>query len=501
LNTLWILISALLVFVMQAGFLCVESGLVRSKNSINVAAKNISDFILSCTVFWSVGFAIMFGDSYFGMFGTSYFFFGEGVSPYLITVFLFQMMFCGTAATLVSGAVAERMTYQGYLFVTLVITLLIYPWIGHWAWAGLVSGKPTGWLELLGFVDFAGSTVVHSVGGWVALAAILIIGPRVGRYDVENRRIPGSNLPLAILGGMLIWFGWFGFNGGSTLEWSASVPGIILNTCIAAFAGAIAATIMKFKQSGYIDVVHIMNGMLGGLVAITANCHAVKPLAAFFIGLIAGMIVYVGERWLDHKRIDDAIGVVPVHLFAGIWGTLAVAIFGVPEKLGTGLSSLEQLTVQLIGISAIGVYSFAVAFFVLRIVHHFYPLRVSTKSELVGLNVSEHQVTTEVFDLLSAMNHQQREADFSTQVPVEPFTEVGQIAQQYNRVIDKVNEEIQQRDEAFSAFKQSEYRKGAIMDAAMDCIISLNTRGEVEEFNPAAQRCFGISLNQVLHKK
>ena len=498
-DMLWILCTSMLVFVMQAGFLCLESGLVRSKNSINVAAKNISDFVVSSTIFWAVGFAIMFGESVSGLFGTSYFFFGQGASPLLITTFLFQMMFCGTAATLVSGAIAERTTYNGYLLLTIVITLLIYPWIGHWAWAGIISGKAIGWLELLGFVDFAGSTVVHSVGGWVALAAILIIGPRVGRYDV-GRRIPGSNLPMAILGGMLIWFGWFGFNGGSTLGWTDAVPSILLNTCLAACWGGIAATSLKYISDGYIDVVHIMNGVLGGLVAITANCHAVNVKSALVIGLIAGVIVFYGERWMERRKIDDAIGVVPVHLFAGIWGTFAVALFGDAEKLGTGLSILEQMQAQLIGIVAIGSYSFITAFVALRLINHFYPLRVTEKSELIGLNVAEHQVTTEVFDLLSAMNHQQQQADFSRQVPVEPFTEIGQIAQQYNRVIDKVNEEIKQRDEAFFAFKQSEYRKGAILDAAMDCIISINNRGEIQAFNPAAEQCFGMSLKQVLNR-
>jgi len=487
----------MLVFVMQAGFLCLESGLVRSKNSINVAAKNITDFTISSTIFWAVGFAIMFGDSVSGFFGTSYFFFGDGASPQLIAIFLFQMMFCGTAATLVSGAVAERMSYIGYIIVTVTISLLIYPWIGHWVWAGIISDTATGWLEMQGFIDFAGSTVVHSVGGWVALAAILVIGPRLGRYDVVGRRIPGSNLPMAILGGMLIWFGWFGFNGGSTLGWTDAVPGILLNTCLAAFWGGITATILKYKAEGYIDVGHIMNGTLGGLVAITANCYAVSVSAAVFIGLFAGVIVFYGEKLLEKKQIDDAIGVIPVHLFAGIWGTLAVAFFGDSAILGTDLSMFGQLKIQLIGIITVGLFSFTIAYTVFRIMNHFYPMRVSEKSELIGLNVAEHQETTEVFDLLSAMNKQQQKSDFSSQVPVEPFTEVGQIAQQYNFVIDKVNEEIQQRDDAFSAFKQSEYRKGAILDAAMDCIVSINRSGEIQGFNPAAEQCFGIGISQV----
>jgi len=497
-DTLWIAIAAILVFVMQAGFLCLESGLVRSKNSINVAAKNISDFIVSGTLFWAIGFAIMFGDSVGGWFGSSHFFMGDDASPRLISIFLFQMMFCGTAATLVSGAVAERMNYLGYLVCTMTIALLVYPLVGHWVWAGVITGIPTGWLEVRGFVDFAGSTVVHSVGGWVALAALLVIGPRFGRFEQANTRIPGSNVPVAVLGTMLIWFGWFGFNGGSTLAWNDAVPAILLNTCIASFWGAIGATALKYKNDTYIDVSNIINGTLGGLVAITASCHAVSAPEAAIIGLVGGIIALYGERWLEHLKIDDAIGVVPVHLFAGIWGTLAVAIFASPEVLANDLSTLQQLQSQLLGIGVTGLFSFFTAFTLLKLINRYYPLRVSEEAERMGLNVAEHRVSTEVFDLLSSMKQQQQFADFSTPVPVEPFTEVGQIAQQYNRVIDKVNQEIQQRDDTFAAFKNSEYHKGAILDAAMDSIITINDRGEMLAFNPSAEKCFGISARRVL---
>ncbi|MDF1832743.1 MAG: ammonium transporter [Porticoccaceae bacterium] len=497
-DTLWIAIAAILVFVMQAGFLCLESGLVRSKNSINVAAKNISDFIVSGTLFWVAGFAIMFGDSIGGWFGSSYFFFGEQTNPQLIAIFLFQMMFCGTAATLVSGAVAERMNYFGYLICTAIIALLIYPLVGHWTWGGAISGTPTGWLELLGFVDFAGSTVVHSVGGWVALAALIVIGPRFGRYAHGSQRIPGSNLPMAVLGAMLIWFGWFGFNGGSTLAWNDAVPAILLNTWIASFLGGLGATALKYKIDGYVDVSNIINGTLAGLVAITASCHAVSVANAAIIGFTGGVIALLGEYWLENLKIDDAIGVVPVHLFAGIWGTLAVAIFGNPEVLKSGLSTFGQLQSQLLGIGVIGLFSFFTAFALFSIINRYYPLRVSEEAERSGLNIAEHQVSTEVFDLLTSMGQQQQFPNFSSPVPVEPFTEVGQIAQQYNRVIDRVNQEIQQRDESFAAFKNSEYYKGAILDAAMDSIITINDRGEILAFNPSAEKCFGIGAKQVL---
>ena len=239
----------------------------------------------------------------------------------------------------------------------------------------------------------------------------------------------------------------------------------------------------------------------GGLVAIAAGCHAVSVIDAVVIGLVAGVIVFYGDRWLNKKQIDDAIGVIPVHLFAGIWGTLSVAIFGDIEILGTGLSQFEQLKSQAIGIVSIGAYSFFTSYVLLRLINQYYPLRIDEKSELLGLNVAEHRVSTEVFDLLSAMDCQQKEADFSVRVPVEPFTEVGQIAEQYNHVIDKVNKEMIERDQAFAAFKQSEYRKDAILDAAMDCIISINTKGEIQNFNPAAEKCFGVGLKQIKNRE
>ena len=484
---------------MQAGFLCLESGLVRSKNSINVAAKNISDFIVSSSLYWLLGFGLMFGDSQWGLFGWSGFAFGEQTDAKLIAIFLFQMMFCGTAATLVSGAVAERMSYMGYMVVTVTIALLIYPFVGHWAWAGIINGESIGWLEKIGFIDFAGSTVVHSVGGWVALAAVLVIGPRMGRFTGSSGAIPGSSIPTAILGCLLIWLGWFGFNGGSTLAWNESVPLILLNTCLAALAGGLVATMLKLRSERYIDVGQIINGVLGGLVSITASCHLVSTGGAVIIGGIGGVLVFFGAKYLIDKKIDDAVGVVPVHLFAGVWGTIALAFFAPAAKLDNGFSVLEQLGAQLVGVISVGFYSFGLAYIVFRLINRFYPLRVSEQDELRGLNVAEHNISTEVFDLLTAMHKQQEKADFSTQVAVEPYTEVGQIAEKYNHVIDQVNEEIKQRDEAFSAFKHSERRKGAILDAAMDCIISIDSKGIIQSFNPAAERCFGQTGRAIIN--
>lgn len=494
----WLLVASAFVFMMQAGFLCLESGRIRSKNSINVAAKNISDFIISTTLFWLFGFGIMFGDSVAGLFGSSEFFFDEQHTPWEISFFIFQMMFCGTAATLTSGAVAERMTFVGYLAITVVLSSLIYPIVGHWAWSGVYRSEGgQGWLEALGFIDFAGSTVVHSVGGWLALAAIMIIGPRIGRFEQGIRLPPGNNLPLSALGALLIWFGWFGFNGGSTLALTNDVPMIILNTFISAAWGGLIAALINYFRDGYIEVGFVLNGTIAGLVGITASCHVVSPGASIIIGGISGVIVYYGSLLMEKWRLDDALDVVPAHLFAGVWGTLSVALFGQTDRINNGLGFLEQLSIQFLGVVVIGLYCFLVGYICMWLLNRFMPLRASKEHEEQGLNVAEHRATTELFDLLTSMQYQQNNADFSKSVPEEPFTEVGQIAQKYNQVINRVNSEIAQRDDALGRFQESEIRKSAILNSSMDCIITINRFGSVIEFNPAAERTFGCLKKQV----
>lgn len=496
-DILWILIAASWVFLMQAGFLCLETGRTRSKNSINVAAKNIADFIISAAVFWLIGFAFLFGNSYHGIIGLDGFFFGEEASAFDVSFFIFQMMFCGTAATLTSGAIAERATFVGYLFITIILSTLIYPVTGHWAWASIFNGEYQGWIEALGFVDFAGSTVVHSVGGWVALSAVLIIGPRIGRFSNGNQSPNGSNLPMCALGTMLIWFGWFGFNGGSTLAFDELVPKILINTCLSAIWGGLIASALFYFHNRYVDVGNILYGVIAGLVGITAGCHAVTPAAAAFIGIGSGVVLFYGTMLLDHFHIDDALSVVPAHLFAGIWGTLAVGLFADLSVLGTGLDRSEQMLAQLIGVAAIGAYAFVISYVLLRLVNRYCPLRVPPEDELRGLNVAEHHATTELIDLLSSMEVQQQQGDFTTPVTEEPFTEVGQIAQKYNQVIAKVNQEIDLRDSAIDQFQASEKRKSAILDSSMDCIVTVNNEGQIIEFNPAAERTFGCLKRQV----
>ncbi|MCB9076821.1 MAG: ammonium transporter [Anaerolineaceae bacterium] len=480
-DALWVLICAGLVFLMQGGFLCLETGLTRSKNSINVAIKNLTDFGISVILFWAIGYAIMFGPTAAGLFGQADFALDfSQTDVWLAVYFLFQAMFCGTSVTIISGAVAERIQFGGYILMAAIVSALIYPVFGHWAWNGAETGLMTGWLGVRGFVDFAGSTVVHSVGGWSSLAAVLVLGARAGRfpeYD-EPRKISGSNIPVATLGVIILWFGWFGFNGGSTLAMNSDVPRVLINTVLAGGAGMIGALALGWALYRRADVTAVMNGSLAGLVAITANAHAVSSPAAVLIGIIGGWVMIAADRLLEHYRVDDAVGAIPVHLAAGIWGTLAVALFGQPDLLGTGLGFWAQLQVQVLGILACFLWAFGVMFLILSVIDRFIPFRVSAEAEHIGLNVSEHGATTDLLDLFQIMDKQSKTGDLSLRVPVEPFTEVGQIAERYNAVME--------------ALEQAIAKTEAIVRTAMDGIVTFSKGNlSITTLNPAAQKIFG----------
>ncbi|MEE8302199.1 MAG: ATP-binding protein, partial [Candidatus Tectomicrobia bacterium] len=399
---------------------------------------------------------------------------------------LFQAMFCATAATIVSGAVAERLRFCGYILVTALISGFIYPIAGHWAWNGVEVASSGGWLATRGFVDFAGSTVVHSVGGWVALAVLLLIGARHGRFppNAPAQKVTGSNLPVAMLGVLLLWLGWFGFNGGSTLALNAQVPSIIARTVLAGAAGGLAALGIGWPLRRYADVGLLINGSLAGLVAITASCHAVNAISSIIIGAIGGLVMIAAEQVLERYRIDDAVGAIPVHLAAGIWGTLAVALFGNLDVLATNLSRWEQLGAQALGISVYGLWAFGVTYVLLRLLRCILPLRVTLKEEQIGLNVSEHGATTELLDLCVAMEEQARTGDVSLRVPVEPFTEVGQIAAQYNHVMD--------------AWQKAVARTDSIVRDLRDGIITYTSEGLLTSVNPSAAVMFGYDTGELL---
>ncbi|MFT5350345.1 MAG: Amt family ammonium transporter [Gammaproteobacteria bacterium] len=395
LDMLWVILCAALVFLMQAGFLCLESGLTRSKNSINVAIKNLADFCLTTIVFWAIGFSLMFGGTVSGWYGTDLFLPDFSVeSADTAVFFLFQAMFCGAAVTIISGVVAERLKFSAYLIVALVVSGIVYPIAGHWSWASLGGGAGEGFLASMGFVDFAGSSVVHSVGGWSGLALLVVVGPRIGRFGGAGL-IKASNLPLATLGVLFLFIGWLGFNGGSTLAMNESVPLILVNTIIGGSVGALAAGGLGYAVYNNLNVTQFMNGALGGLVAITANCFAVSTPIAALIGLIGGMVVVFAEDLLEKLHLDDAVGAIPVHLAAGVWGTLATGLYGDLEVLGTGLSRGEQISVQALGVLIYAVWSFGVSYALFWIVNRVFRMRVSAEHEFTGLNISEHGVENE----------------------------------------------------------------------------------------------------------
>lgn len=404
-DILWVALCSALVFLMQGGFLCLESGLTRNKNSINVAIKNLADFCITTVVFWLVGYALMFGTSYQGWFGTDLHMLDFSVENSSQTMFfVFQVMFCGAAVTIISGVVAERLKFGTYLIVAVVVSGLIYPVAGHWAWGGFGGGEGDGFLASIGFVDFAGSSVVHSVGGWSALALLIVVGPRIGRFKTETEdahTIRPSNLPLAALGIIFLFVGWLGFNGGSTLAMNEQVPLILVNTVIGGSVGALAAGGLGFAVQQKLNATQFMNGALGGLVAVTANCFAVTTPIAALIGVVGGMIVVFAEDLLESFELDDAVGAIPVHLAAGIWGTLATGMYGDLEILGTGLSRLEQVGVQILGIVVYGVWSFGIAFTLFSGINRIVRFRVSAEHEIAGLNISEHGVANEADALIA----------------------------------------------------------------------------------------------------
>jgi ammonium transporter len=438
LDIVWLLVCAALVLFMQAGFTAVESGLLRSKNSVNVAIKNFANFLVAASLFWLFGFGLMFGADADGLVGSSSFFF-DSDRAFLAAFFVFQLGFIGTATTLMSGAVAERMRFGGYLVLATFVAAITYPTFGHWAWgtAALAgqSGGSDGWLKELGFMDFAGSTVVHSVGGWMALAAIIILGPRIGRFGAGAVPIRGHDLPVTTIGVFVLWVGWYGFNGGSTLALTAEVPIVILNTTLAAAFGGLVGMTLTWLLDRRPDVVVIMNAALAGLVGITASANIMTPWQAALIGGVAAVVMQGVTLGLERLRIDDAVGAVPVHLGAGIWGTLAVALLGDVNSFPAASGRLEQLGIQFVGVGACFVWSFGVGFVVLSLINRRFPFRVDREGEIAGLNIAEHGASTEIGGLLADMDEQRRSGDFARPIHVEPNTEVGQIAAEYNRVL------------------------------------------------------------------
>jgi Amt family ammonium transporter len=386
-NYVWTLVAACLVFFMQAGFALVECGFTRAKNAVNIMMKNLMDFSVGSIVFWAVGFGLMFGATTTGWFGTNGFFlsdFSPDGDPWVLAFWMFQVVFAATAATIVSGSMAERTKFSGYLIYSVAISALIYPIFGAWAWGGLFNGA--GWLEKLGFIDFAGSTVVHSVGGWCALAGAIVLGPRLGKYAKDGgvRPILGHNMPLAALGVFILWLGWFGFNPGSTTTADKSIAMIFVNTNLSAAAAAVTAMTVSWIRFGKPEIGMSLNGALAGLVGITAGCANVSPASSILIGAVAGALVFFAVLFFDKIRVDDPVGAISVHGVCGAWGTLAAGLFNM------GGTSAKIVGVQLLGIGACFIWAFGTALALFVVIHKTIGLRVSAEEEIEGLDGCEH---------------------------------------------------------------------------------------------------------------
>lgn len=412
LDTVWVLIAGMLVFFMNLGFALVESGFARAKNTVNIISKNFIVFAVSTIAFFVIGWGLMYGDGnpFIGLKGLLMVG-GADNSPAtadayagvysalswtgvpLMAKFFFQLVFAGTAATIVSGAVAERIKYMSFIVFSFVLVAFVYPIVGHWIWGG-------GWLAQLGFWDFAGSTVVHSVGAWAALAGVIVLGPRIGKYakDGSVRPIPGHNMTSAMTGALVLWFGWFGFNPGSTMAADpGAISNIIVTTTLAGAAGAILATAVAWKFLGKPDIGMTINGCLAGLVGITAGCAFVSPTSALIIGSIAGAMVVFGVLFFDKLKLDDPVGALAVHGMGGIFGTLAVGLFAqdsiMPGTTGNGLffgGGASLLIDQATGVLAVGAFVFVISMAIWLAIKATIGVRVSEEEELEGLDIGEH---------------------------------------------------------------------------------------------------------------
>lgn len=385
LDSVWVVVGGILVFFMQAGFALVESGSVRSKNTVNVLMKNYMDACLGGLIFWLFGFGLMFGLNHTGWLGMSHFAPNQ-LDDWHWNLLFFQMMFAATATTIASGAMAERIHFVAYVVSAIVVSGLIYPIFGSWAWGSLFGGE--GWLKALGFIDFAGSTVVHSIGGWVALAGIMVLGPRLGRFGRhgQSHYLAGHNLPLVALGGFILWLAWFGFNAASTVRADVSIGRIALNTHLAACAAATAYMFWALLRGKAMLMRSSINASLGGLVAVTAGCATMTPLFAIMTGLVAGLLVSILPTILEKFQIDDVVDAVAVHGFCGVWGTLAAGIFFEKQMFNPGI-----IGVQVLGVGVAFVWGFGVAFIVFKILDKVLGgLRVSKQHEQRGLDYTEH---------------------------------------------------------------------------------------------------------------
>lgn len=438
LDLLWILVCACLVFLMQGGFLLVEAGTVRSKNSISVAFRNLVDALLAVLLYASVGFTVMYGVSAWGIFGVTA---GEAsldaTSPEVLAFFLFNAAFCATATTIFSGAVAERMSLAAFAPTTIFVAALVYPVFGHWAWGAGVNGENQPLLAAMGFYDFAGATVVHSVGAWVALAGAIAVGPRLGRYSEDGRAVQlhGHSKVFSGLGLLCLMVGWFGFNGGSALTFDGTVALILVNTLIAGAAGGVMSACLHYFRFPQFNPDRLITGVIAGLVAVTAAANIVSPLGALLLGAMGGAVNSIASRILARLGIDDVVGAIASHGAAGAWGTVALAFVAAPEALPLK-SQLDQAGVQILGVAAAFLWAFPLSLLWFKFIGRFIALRVSEEDEQRGLNAVEHGAQLGVEKLGQSVRElTSGEADLSLRVAAESGDDTYLLAEDFNKLL------------------------------------------------------------------
>jgi Amt family ammonium transporter len=503
LDLVWLMATAALVMMMQVGFLLLEAGMVRSKNSINVAQKNLLDFVFGIVAFAVVGFMIAFGRSGTLPIGLDWnLFMLDGLDSWQMAFFVFQVMFCATAATIVSGAVAERMRLSAYVAGSLILSGLIYPVFVHWAWGSGLFANEGSFLGNAGFVDFAGSTVVHATGGWISLAACLVIGPRTGRFDENGRpvRINGHSPVLSTTGALLLFFGWIGFNGGSTMQANTDIAAIILNTVLAGGVGCTVGYAISIQRNGIVLPEKPYSGMLGGLVAVTAGCHILTPAGAMAIGAIGAMVAIHGIDFIERVwKIDDAVGAIGVHAFAGVAGTLLLAVLAPVESLPTG-SRLAQLSIQAGGSLLNFAWSFSIGYGFFWLLNRYGQLRVSVADEEIGLNMVEHatrlgvgHVEDAFSDLLGG------KADLGQRLPVEAGSDAEKLTGMFNQLMDKLEEQerVRLEMEAFKREREEAERVTALADATFEAIF-IHRDGIIVDANAQFGRLFGGETAEII---
>jgi|GEM_PF-453346 len=502
LDYVWTLVAAGLVLLMQIGFLLLEAGMVRSKNSINVAEKNLLDLAFSVVVFAAFGFMFAFGQSAFGVAGfeTSHLLLANA-DNWVLAFFTFQVMFCGTAATIVSGAVAERMKLQAYVLGSVFIAGIIYPVFVHWSWGAALRPNAGAFLGNLGFVDFAGSTVVHSTGGWVALAACMVLGPRLGRFRADGSavRIHGHNPVLATAGAMLLFVGWLGFNGGSTVAATTDIAPIIANTVLAACVGASIGYVLGRWQDGVVLPEKTACGMIGGLVGVTAGCAVLTPAGAIAIGAIGAVVGIWGNGLLEKRfKVDDAVGAIGVHAFSGVAGTLGLAVLAPAGNLPAG-DNFTQFGIQSLGVVINFAWSFGTGYIFFKLLDTLMRIRVSPMEEEQGLNIAEHGARLgigHVEEAFSGLAYGQM--DLSTRLPVEPGDEAERLTRIFNSLMESLEKDELKRSATIEEDRKAKEaeRMSALANATFEAIC-ISSHGRIIDGNDAFGRLLGCSIEDL----